>query len=81
VLNHWFRLPPAATCRRTARLGLPIAVDDVDNGVGKAYAGWPNRMVVVGTDGRVIVASEPSPGGTNADRLRGWLKEHLAQSR
>ena len=72
------RTSAAATCQRTVKLKMPIAVDSEDNAVGKAYAGWPNRMVVVGTDGNVIFASAGSPRGTNAAELRDWLTENLA---
>jgi peroxiredoxin len=71
------RTASAAVCQRTVKLSMPIAVDSIDNKVGKAYAGWPNRMVVVGTDGRVIYASPPSPRGTDAQRLRAWLEENV----
>lgn len=74
------RLSSAGFCQRTAQLKLPVAVDKIDNSVGKAYAGWPNRMLVVGTDGRVIFASEPGPRGTNAERLSSWLHENLPAS-
>lgn len=71
------RKTSAAVCQRTEKLSLPIAVDDIDNSVGKAYAGWPNRMVVVGIDGKITYASNPAPGGTNSQRLRAWLEENL----
>lgn len=71
------RAETAAVCQRTVELEMPIAVDGIDNRVGKAYAGWPNRMVVVGTDGRVLFASDPVPRGTDARRLRTWLEENL----
>lgn len=71
------RTASAVVCQRTLKLSMPIAVDDIDNHVGKAYAGWPNRMLVIGTDGKIMYASAPSPGGTNAQRLRVWLEENL----
>jgi hypothetical protein len=67
----------AAACGRTLNLNMPIAVDSIDNKVGRAYAGWPNRMVVVGTNGNILFASDPSPRGTDSVRLRVWLKENL----
>jgi hypothetical protein len=74
------RTEAAAACGRTLKLGMPIAVDGIDNKVGRAYAGWPNRMVVVGTDGRILFASDPSPRGTNAAHLRAWLAENLPEA-
>lgn len=71
------RASSAGFCRRTIKLSMPIAVDGIDNAVGKAYAGWPNRMVVVGMDGNVMYASAPAPGGTNAERLRVWLQANV----
>jgi hypothetical protein len=71
------RTEAAAFCGRTLKLSMPIAVDSIDNKVGRAYAGWPNRMVVVGTGGNVLFATSPSPRGTDAARLRDWLKENL----
>jgi hypothetical protein len=67
----------AVACGCTLSLNMPIAVDSIDNKVGRAYAGWPNRMVVVGTNGNILFASDPSPRGTDAARLRDWLKENL----
>src|SRR5205814_8283861 len=71
------RKQAAAACGRTLKLSMPIAVDTIENTVGRAYAGWPNRMVVVGTNGRLLFASNPSPRGTDSIRLRTWLKENL----
>jgi hypothetical protein len=71
------RTESAAACQRTERLKMPVAVDTLDNRVGKAYAGWPNRMVVVGTDGKIVYASPAAPRGTNAQQLHTWLDENL----
>ena len=59
------RKQAAIYCQRSIQLQLPIAVDSIDNKVGQAYAGWPNRMVVVDTHGKIVYASNPAPGGTN----------------
>jgi len=67
----------AIACGLTLNLDMPIAVDSIDNKIGRAYAGWPNRMVVVGVDGNILFASTPSPRGTDAALLRDWLKENL----
>jgi hypothetical protein len=71
------RTSAAVACQQALKLSMPIAVDSIDNTVGRAYAGWPNRMVVVGTDGRILYASPGSPRGTDARRLRDWLEENL----
>ena len=71
------RTKAAVACGLTLNLDMPIAVDAIDNKVGRAYAGWPNRMVVVGTDGKILFASVPSPRGTDATVLRDWLEEKV----
>jgi len=73
------RTQAAAYCQKSLDLKLPIAVDTVHNDVGQAYAGWPNRMVVVDTSGEIIYAGEPSPGGTDAKRLRDWLTANIGE--
>ncbi len=73
------RTEAAVFCRRTLKLNMPIAVDSIENKVGRAYAGWPNRIVVVGADGNVLFATSPSPRGTDAARLRDWLNENLKE--
>lgn len=74
------RVSNATACQRTKDLNLPIAVDTIDNRVGKAYAGRPNRMVIVGTDGKILFATDPSPRGTDARSLRTWLSKNLTKS-
>jgi hypothetical protein len=73
------RTEAAVACGLTLNLDMPIAVDAIDNKVGRAYAGWPNRMVVVGTDGKILFASTPSPRGTDAALLRDWLKVNVRE--
>src|SRR5207247_11061093 len=71
------RLDTAAVCQRTMELKMPIAIDSMDNKTSRDYAGWPNRCVVVGTDGRVLYKADVGPGSTNAQRLRSWVTAKL----
>jgi Iodothyronine deiodinase len=74
------RIETAAVCQRTMELKMPIAIDSMDNKTSRDYAGWPNRCVVIGTDGRVLYKAEVGPSSTNAQRLRSWLTANLAGS-
>jgi hypothetical protein len=71
------RIETAAVCQRSMELKMPIAIDSIDNKTSQDYAGWPNRCVVVGTDGQVLHKAEVGPGSTNAQRLRSWLQANL----
>jgi hypothetical protein len=71
----------ADVCRRTLELKVPIAIDGEDNAVNRAYAGWPNRIVVVGTNGKIMFASNWGPGGISAAKVREWLDKNLPQAK
>ena len=33
---------------------MPLAIDGLDGAAEKAYAAWPERVYLIGTDGRVL---------------------------
>ncbi len=56
----------AATCRSHLGLDdsdLPFLVDTVDDKVGAAYSGMPNRLYLINTEGRVMFKSGRGPFG------------------
>lgn len=57
------RLAVAGTCRDELDLPMPTLVDRVDDAVCKAYGGWPDRLYVIGRDGRVVFAGDEGPFG------------------
>lgn len=44
-------------------LTIPCVVDDMENSTNFAYSGWPDRIFVVRTDGRLAVAAKEGPFG------------------
>ena len=70
------RAETAELCMNTLKLTTPTVVDREDNKVGVAYAGWPDRMVVVGVDGRIAYLGGPGPGGFKVGEVERWLKEN-----
>jgi len=44
-------------------LSLPVLVDEMDNRANAAFAAWPERLVVVGADGRIAYPGKPGPWG------------------
>lgn len=40
-----------------------------------AYAGWPDRMAVVGVDGKIAYYGGKGPGGFKPQEVEKWLKE------
>jgi Iodothyronine deiodinase len=68
----------AATCVVKLAVKLPALVDEIDNRTERAYTGWPDRLYVVGTDGRIKFKSAPGPYGFSTKDLEQKLNEVLA---
>ncbi len=47
-------------------LKLPVAVDGMDDKIARDYAAWPDRIYIIGTDGKVRYKGKPGPGGFNS---------------
>ena len=72
----------AGTCSTGLELkNLPTLVDRMDDAVNKAYAAHPDRLYLIGQDGRVVHAGSPGPGGFKPDELEEAIKKELARGR
>jgi hypothetical protein len=67
----------AQQCTATLKLSIPAVVDKEDNQVNAAYAGWPDRLVVIGADGTIAYKGGPGPQGFKPGEVEQWLREHL----
>ena len=56
---------------------MPAIVDGIDNRVERHYTGWPDRLYVVGTDGRIRYKSAPGPFGFSTGDLERSLQQML----
>ncbi len=56
---------------------LPTLVDRMDDAVGKAYAAHPDRLYLVGRDGKIAYAGGPGPMGFKPDELEEAIKKVL----
>jgi hypothetical protein len=56
--------------------GMPLLVDGLDNGAMHLYSGWPERLYVIGADGRIAYKGEPGPFGFEPDEVEAWLVAH-----
>lgn len=70
------RTETAQMCMATLKLSCPTVIDRDDNEVNKAYAGWPDRMAVVGVDGRIAYYGGKGPGGFKPNEVEAWLNEN-----
>jgi type I thyroxine 5'-deiodinase len=71
------RTGDAEMCVVKLAIKLPSVVDGIDNRVERAYTGWPDRLYIVGTDGRVRYKSAPGPLGFSTKDLEASLKQTL----
>lgn len=75
-LDDGERARVAGTCVEDLQLPMPALVDRIDDKVGLAYAGWPDRLFLVGKDGKIAYAGERGPRGFDPD---GWAKAIAAE--
>jgi hypothetical protein len=66
----------AEMCVVKLAIKLPSLVDGLDNRTERAYTGWPDRLYIIGSDGRVRYKSAPGPFGFSVSDL----EQHLAQT-
>jgi hypothetical protein len=55
----------------------PIYLDGMDNAVEKAFGAWPERLFVVGVDGRIAYQGDKGPYGFKPDELALFLETYL----
>jgi hypothetical protein len=70
----------ASMCATNLRLQMPMVVDGVDNAVASVYGGWPDRLYLVGRDGRIAFQGGEGPFGFQPDELERAIERELAQS-
>ena len=56
---------------------MPALIDSDDNIVNRAYAGWPDRLYVVGVDGKVAYKGGQGPFGFKTPELEAWLRTNI----
>jgi type I thyroxine 5'-deiodinase len=64
----------AGSCVRNLHIQIPALIDGIDNKVEQAYTGWPDRLYLIGKDGRVRYKSEPGPFGFDPKKLKAALQ-------
>lgn len=61
----------------TLKVAIPVLVDRQDNATESAYVGFPNRLFIVGADGKVAYLGPYGPWGAKPAEVEGWLKKDL----
>ena len=64
----------ASACVRNLGIHIPAVLDGIDNKTERAYTGWPDRLYLIGTDGRVKFKTQPGPYGFSTNGLEQALQ-------
>lgn len=72
------RAEVVGACAARLPVRIPVVVDDLDNRVASAYGGWPDRLYLIGRDGRVAYRGGMGPFGFLPDELRTAIEAELA---
>lgn len=56
----------ATSCAAHLNLTIPVLVDDMKDTVSKAYDAWPDRLFILGADGKVAYRGGHGPRGNGS---------------
>ena len=76
-LTNEERATGASSCVRKLHIPIPALIDSVNNRVEQEYTAWPDRLYLIGVDGRIRFKSEPGPFGFNTKSLAAALRSIL----
>ncbi len=75
------RCDVAGRCAVDLNLQTPMVVDGIDNAVGRAYGGWPDRLYIVDIDGNISYQGGPGPFAFNPREMEQSLILTLLEQR
>ena len=59
---------------------MPMLIDDMKDSTAKNYGGYPDRLYLVGKDGKVVYQGGPGPRGFKPDELEAHLEKILGKA-
>ena len=75
------RIDAANACSLRLELSIPTLVDDMQNSTDLKYYALPDRLYLVGKDGRIAFRGAPGPFGFVADELEQAIVRHTKADR
>jgi hypothetical protein len=71
----------AGACLRRLAIKFPAVLDEFGDSTEKAYTGWPDRLYLIDSQGRVAYKSKAGPFGFKPDQLATALLHLTAQAK
>jgi Iodothyronine deiodinase len=72
------RAEVARVCSLKLKFSIPTLVDDMDNSTDLKYYALPDRLYLIGRDGRVAYCGGPGPFGFVAAELEEAIEKYLS---
>jgi len=70
------RVHVAEACSLGLDLKIPTVIDDMENSTDLAYSALPDRLYLIGEDGKIVYRSGPGPLGFKPDELEAAIASH-----
>ena len=71
------RAEVADACALRLQTRIPILLDDIDDAVASAYGGWPDRLYLIGRDGKIAFQGGRGPDGFQPAELAHAIETQL----
>ena len=68
----------AEACAIAIDLKMPTLIDDMENSTDLSYAALPDRLYLVGADGKIAYKSGRGPMGFRPDDFESAIKDYLS---
>ncbi len=72
------RTQVAESCVRKLNIQIPALLDNFNDSTEAAYTGWPDRLYVIGRDGKVVYKSKPGPFGFHPEDMKAALVRSIS---
>ena len=73
------RTQVASVCALRLDLSIPTLIDDLNNSTDLKYYALPDRLYLIGRDGRIAYRGAPGPFGFVATELEQAIERYLAE--
>lgn len=67
----------AGACALRLELSIPTLIDDMENSTDRKYYALPDRLYLIGRDGRIAYRGAPGPWGFVAAELEKAISSYL----
>ena len=75
------RVQIAKTMCLKLNISIPPLIDRLDDRVNKSYSAWPDRLYLVGKDGKIAFKGGRGPRGFRPDELAEAIKKEIAKEK